>query len=92
MNRSGALTSIVPPPPPGQALAPAQLPVTHWIPGGNGDPHYPTVCIPPAPPDFDCAHLAFRDFQVLHDPTPKTPDPHSLDNNFDGIGCQFDDC
>jgi hypothetical protein len=28
---------------------------------------------------------------VVHDPTLQTPDPHSFDNNFDGIGCQFDD-
>jgi len=90
-DRSGALTSIVPPPPPGEPIVPAQLPVDHWIAGGNCDPHYPTVCMPPPPPDFDCADLSFRNFQVLHDPTPKTPDPHSLDNNFDGIGCQFDD-
>jgi endonuclease YncB( thermonuclease family) len=90
-DRSGALTSIVPQPPPGQPLVPAQLPVAHWIAGGNCDAHYPTVCMPPSPPDLDCADLAFRGFQVLHDPTPKTPDPHSFDNNFDGIGCQFDD-
>ena len=90
-DRSGALASIVPPPPPGEPLPTTQLPVDHWIPNGNCDPDYPTVCIPPPPPDFDCADLSFRDFQVIHEPTPKTPDPHSLDNNFDGIGCQFDD-
>jgi uncharacterized repeat protein (TIGR01451 family) len=91
-DRNGAFTSIVPQPPPGQDPAPPrQVPVNHWIPGGNCDPHYPTVCIPPPPPDFDCADLSFRGFQVLHDPTPRTPDPHSFDNNFDGVGCQFDD-
>jgi endonuclease YncB( thermonuclease family) len=90
-DRSGALASIVPPPPPGQALVPAQLPIAHWIAGGNCDPHYPTVCMPRSPPDLDCADLSFRGFQVLHDPTPATPDSHSFDNNFDGIGCQFDD-
>jgi endonuclease YncB( thermonuclease family) len=91
-DRTGAFTSIVAQPPPGQPpAAPRQVPVDHWIPGGNCDPHYPGVCIPPPAPDFDCADLSFRDFQVLHDPTPKTPDPHSFDNNFDGIGCQFDD-
>ena len=41
--------------------------------------------------DIDCADLSFRTFQVLHEPTPKTPDAHSFDNNFDGIACQFDD-
>jgi endonuclease YncB( thermonuclease family) len=90
-DRSGAISSIVPQPPPGQPPAPpAQIPLDHWVPGGNCDSHYPNSCIAPAPPDFDCADLSFRGFQVLHD-TPKTPDPHSLDNNFDGIGCQFDD-
>jgi len=64
--------------------------VDHPVSGGNCDAHYPTVCIPPPPPDFDCADLSFRGFQVLHD-QPKTPDPHSFDNNFDGVGCQFDD-
>lgn len=90
-DRSGALASIVPPPAPGQPLVSAQLPVGHWIAGGNCDPHYPTVCMPSAPPDLDCADLAFRGFQVLHTPTPATPDAHSFDNNFDGIACQFDD-
>jgi endonuclease YncB( thermonuclease family) len=91
-DRTGAFISIVAQPPPGQPPAPPrQVPVNHWIEGGNCDPHYPTVCIPPPAPDFDCADLAFRGFQVLHQPTSSTPDPHSLDNNFDGIGCQFDD-
>jgi endonuclease YncB( thermonuclease family) len=91
-DRTGAFTSIVPQPPPGEPPAlPLQVPVNHWIDGGNCDPHYPAVCIPPPPPDYDCADLSFRGFQVLHEPTPKTPDAHSFDNNFDGIACQFDD-
>jgi uncharacterized repeat protein (TIGR01451 family) len=91
-DRTGAFTSIVAQPPPGQPPPPPrQVPVNHWIDGGNCDPHYPTSCIPPPAPDFDCADLSFRGFQVLHEPTPRTPDPHSFDNNFDGVGCQFDD-
>ena len=91
-DRNGAFTSIVPKPPPGEPPPPpAQIPVDHWIVGGNCDPHYPGVCIPAPPPDIDCADLSFRSFQVLHEPTPKTPDAHSFDNNFDGIACQFDD-
>jgi uncharacterized repeat protein (TIGR01451 family) len=90
-DRTGAFTSIRPAPPPGTVAAPPhQLPLDHWVDGGNCDPHYPTVCIPPLPPDLDCADLSFNRFRTVHD-TPTTPDPHSLDNNFDGIGCQFDD-
>jgi len=91
-DRTGAFTSIVAQPLPGQPPPPPrQLPVNHWVDGGNCDPHYPTVCIPPPLPDLDCADLPFRQFQVKHEPTEKTPDPHSFDNNFDGVGCQFDD-
>ncbi len=45
------------------------------------DPSYPTVCIPPPPPDLDCGDIPFRDFVVLQ------PDPHNFDGNNDGIGC-----
>jgi uncharacterized repeat protein (TIGR01451 family) len=90
-DRTGAFTSIRAAPPPGTAPAPPhQLPLNHWVDGGNCDRHYPTICIPPLPPDLDCADLSFRQFKTLHDGS-TTPDPHSLDNNFDGIGCQFDD-
>jgi micrococcal nuclease len=50
--------------------------------GGPCDPSYPTVCIPPAPPDLDCADIRFRDFRVL------APDPHHLDGGGDGVGCE----
>ncbi len=90
-DRTGAFTSIRDAPPPGtEAGPPHQVPLDHWVNGGNCDAHYPGVCIPPLPPDLDCADLSFRIFRVNHD-GPTTPDPHSLDNNFDGIGCQFDD-
>lgn len=46
------------------------------------DPAYPTVCIPPAPPDLDCGDIPFRRFKVL------APDPHRFDGNQDGIGCE----
>jgi micrococcal nuclease len=46
------------------------------------DPAYPTVCIPPAPPDLDCGDVPFNDFQVL------APDPHRFDGNHDGVGCE----
>lgn len=56
--------------------------------GGAGragcDPAYPDVCIPPAPPDLDCADIPFRRFTVL------PPDPHHFDGGGDGIGCESD--
>jgi hypothetical protein len=50
--------------------------------GGNCDPAYPTVCIPPPPPDLDCSQIPYRNFKVL------PPDPHGFDGDHDGIGCE----
>lgn len=41
------------------------------------DPSYPTVCIPPPPPDLDCGDITFRRFKVLQ------PDPHRFDGDKD---------
>ena len=46
------------------------------------DPAYPTVCIPPPPPDLDCGDITFRRFTVL------PPDPHRFDGDHDGVGCE----
>lgn len=46
------------------------------------DPSYPTICIPPPPPDLDCTDIPQRRFTVL------APDPHNLDQDGDGIGCE----
>jgi micrococcal nuclease len=51
-------------------------------PAGNCDAAYPTVCIPPPPPDLDCGDITFRRFTVL------PPDPHGFDGDHDGIGCE----
>lgn len=51
-------------------------------PGGGCDPAYPTVCIPPPPPDLDCGDVPYRRFTVL------APDPHRFDGDHDGIGCE----
>jgi len=52
-------------------------------PRGGCDPSYPDVCIPPAPPDLDCADIPYRNFRVL------PPDPHRLDGrDHDGWGCE----
>jgi endonuclease YncB( thermonuclease family) len=49
----------------------------------NGcDPSYPAVCIPPPPPDLDCADVPYSDFKVVG------ADPHGFDGDRDGIGCE----
>lgn len=50
--------------------------------GGRCDPSYPTVCIPPSPPDLDCGDIPYHDFRVL------PPDPHHFDGGGDGRGCE----
>lgn len=48
----------------------------------NCDPSYPTVCIPPPPPDLDCGDIPYRNFPV------NPPDPHRFDGDKDGVGCE----
>jgi endonuclease YncB( thermonuclease family) len=52
-------------------------------PSGSCDASYPGVCIPPPPPDLDCADVPFRRFEVL------PPDPHHFDGGGDGLGCEL---
>lgn len=58
------------------------IPTTSTTTAQQCDPSYPTVCIPPYPPDLNCGDITHRNFQVLE------PDPHGFDGNNDGIGCQ----
>ena len=51
-------------------------------PSGSCDPSYPTVCIPPYPPDLDCGQIPYKRFAV------RPPDPHRFDGDADGIGCE----
>jgi PKD repeat protein len=46
------------------------------------DPSYPDLCIPPPPPDLSCDDITARDFEVVGS------DPHELDGDNDGIGCE----
>ena len=46
------------------------------------DAAYPTVCIPSPPPDLNCGDITAKNFTV------KSPDPHKLDGDRDGIGCE----
>jgi hypothetical protein len=48
------------------------------------DVSYPTLCIPPSPPDLNCGDVVERNFPV------RPPDPHGFDGDHDGIGCEDD--
>jgi endonuclease YncB( thermonuclease family) len=86
-DQTGLLSTVLAAEPPSQPPPPPGAPPP--APAGGCHPGYPTVCIPPPPPDLDCADIPFRDFYVRRD-IPDL-DPHDLDGNQDGIGCQFDD-
>ena len=58
---------------------PVETPST---PGQSCDSSYPTVCIPPPPPDLDCADVPYRNFAV------RGADPHRFDGEGDGVGCE----
>jgi micrococcal nuclease len=71
-------------PAPRPAPAPAPAPPAA---GGGCDPSYPDFCIPPSPPDLNCADIG-RSFTV------RQPDPHNFDGRAgqagepDGVGCE----
>ena len=71
-----------PTPSPTATTAPTAAPIATADPRAGCDPSYPTVCIPPAPPDLDCGDIPYKRFQVL------PPDPHRFDRDKDGIGCE----
>jgi micrococcal nuclease len=48
----------------------------------NCHPSYPTVCIPPPPPDLNCGDIPHRNFTVTGS------DPHRFDGDNDGVGCE----
>jgi micrococcal nuclease len=48
---------------------------------GSCDASYPDDCIPPPPPDLDCA-------DVRHKLRVRPPDPHHFDGDRDGWGCE----
>lgn len=54
-------------------------------PAGKCDPNYSGGCVPPYPPDVDCGHiraLGIAPVRVIGS------DPHRLDGDNDGIGCE----
>jgi hypothetical protein len=50
------------------------------------DPSYPEVCVA-AYPDLDCIDIGYP-VTVYHDPVIGAYDPHGLDADYDGIGCE----
>lgn len=80
--RGTSRAAQAPAPAPTPQPTPTQTPAPAPIVSGNCDPSYPTVCIPPPPPDLDCKNVTYRRFKVL------PPDPHKFDTDKDGIGCE----
>ena len=78
LGRALGLIPEVPPPRPATTTTSSTTTTTQ----PNYDPSYPTVCIPPPPPDLDCGEIPHRDFTVLQ------PDPHRFDGDKDGVGCE----
>ena len=65
----------------GRSGPPAQAPP----PSGRCDPNYAGGCVPPYPPDVDCADiraLGIAPVRVVGS------DPHRLDGDGDGLGCE----
>lgn len=69
---------------PAPTAQPTQPPVPPPAAAGQCHPAYPTVCIPPPPPDLSCRDIPYRRFRV--DWT--YGDPHGFDRDRDGIGCE----
>jgi micrococcal nuclease len=61
---------------------PVQAPQPAASAAQNCDPSYPDLCIPPDSPDLDCGDISARGFRVVGG------DPHRLDRDKDGIGCE----
>jgi micrococcal nuclease len=68
----------------GDTTQPAAAPVvpSAGVPRPGCDPSYPDACIPPSPPDLDCADVPQRGFRVAG------ADPHRFDADRDGFGCE----
>lgn len=80
---SDSLPIRKPPPPQPTPTTATSLPTPTQQGRGNCHPSYPTVCIPPSPPDLDCGEIPYRQFQVIG------ADPHRFDGDKDGIGCEW---
>lgn len=54
-------------------------------PNGKCDPNYAGGCVPPFPPDLDCADLRALGLAPIKS---IGSDPHGVDGDHDGIGCE----
>lgn len=71
------------PKPTATPVPPTPVPPTPTAkPAANCHASYPTVCIPPPPPDLDCGDIPYRRFTVVG------ADPHRFDADKDGVGCE----
>jgi micrococcal nuclease len=61
-------------------------PLVPQPPSGRCDPGYAGACVPPYPPDLDCADL--RALGLALPVRVVGPDPHGLDGDRDGSGCE----
>jgi micrococcal nuclease len=51
------------------------------------DPSYPEICLP-AYPHVDCFNIGYP-IIVIYNPSLGAYDPHYLDPDYDGIGCEL---
>jgi micrococcal nuclease len=65
----------------GQSGPPTRTPA----PSGKCDPNYAGGCVPPPPPDLDCADIRAMGIAPVR---VVGSDPHRLDGDNDGIGCE----
>jgi hypothetical protein len=68
-------------PGPSPAPSPAPAPPPSPAPVRRCDPNYSGACVPPYPPDVDCADIGTTVY-VIRD------DPHGLDGDGDGVACE----
>ena len=68
-----------------ESSAPLSVPGTLKPPSAQCDPNYAGACIPPKPPDLNCDDLQGRG---VHLPVQVVGnDPHGLDPDGNGLGC-----
>ncbi|NEP89177.1 MAG: hypothetical protein F6K18_21395 [Okeania sp. SIO2C2] len=48
------------------------------------------ICVPPPPPDLNCSYIEkkFGESIIFVDIGDGNPDPHDLDRDDDGVGCE----
>jgi micrococcal nuclease len=52
------------------------------------DLSYPDFCLPPPPPDLNCTDIG-KPLTVIHRPLLGVTDPHNLDPDGNGMGCEY---